>query len=82
MLRQVTLREANQHLSRYVRSVEEGHEVIITRRGRPVARLVRIEPERQLSSEQSAALERTRERMRRGYDLGGRMPPRDELHER
>jgi prevent-host-death family protein len=35
----IGLREANQQLSRYVRAAEEGHEVIITRRGRPVARL-------------------------------------------
>jgi hypothetical protein len=37
---------------------------------------------RQLSPEQLAALERTRQRMKEGYDLGGRMPSRDELHER
>ena len=43
-----------------------------------VARLVPVAAERELSPEQLAALERTRERMCRGYDLGGRMPPRDE----
>ena len=52
------------------------------RRGQAVARLVPVSAERQLSPEQQAALERTRERMRRGWDLGGRMPSRDELHER
>jgi prevent-host-death family protein len=79
---QISLREANQHLSRYIRSVEKGEEWVITRRGRPVARLVPVATERKLSSDQLAALERSRERMRRGYDLGGRMPSRDELHER
>ena len=82
MQQQVSLREANQHLSRYVKDVEQGQEIVITRRGQPVARLVPVERERRLSAEQSAALERTRQRMRRGYDLGGRMPLRDELHER
>jgi prevent-host-death family protein len=80
MLRRISLREANQHLSRYVRSVEQGHEVVITRRGRPVARLVAVDEERRLNPEQEAALARTRQRMDRGYDLGGEMPPRDELH--
>ncbi len=82
MQQQVSLREANQHLSRFVRDVEQGQEIVITRRGQPVARLVPVERERRLNAEQVAALERTRERMRRGCDLGGRLPPRDELHER
>lgn len=79
---QISLREANQHLSRYIRDVEQGQELVITRRGKPVARLVPVATERELSQEQLAALERTRQRMQHGYDLGGRMPPRDELHER
>ena len=82
MQHQISLREANQHLSRYVKTVEQGVELVITRRGKPVARLVPVAAKRQLSPEQLAALERTRERMRRGIDLGGRMPSRDELHER
>lgn len=82
MPHQISLREANQHLSRYVRSVEQGEEVVITRRGKPVARLVPVEGRRKLSAEQLAALERSLRRMERGADLGGRMPSRDELHER
>jgi len=82
MQHQISLREANQHLSRYIRIVERGEELVITRRGKPVARLVAVTTERRLSPEQLAALERTRRRMHRGYDLGGRMPARDELHER
>ena len=39
MERRVTLRQANQQLSRYVREVEDGAEVVITRRGRPIAEL-------------------------------------------
>ena len=82
MRHQISLREANQHLSRYIRSVEAGDELVITRRGRPVARLVPVSAERILSDEQQAALERSRLRMRRGANLGGRMPSRDQLHER
>jgi prevent-host-death family protein len=36
----VSLRDANQHLSRYVTAVEQGQEFVITRRRRPVAKLV------------------------------------------
>ena len=35
--------EAKTHLSRLLRRVEDGEEVVIERDGRPVARLVRIE---------------------------------------
>jgi prevent-host-death family protein len=35
----IGLREANHHLAKHIKAVEEGHEVIITRRGRPIARL-------------------------------------------
>jgi prevent-host-death family protein len=35
----IGLREANHHLAKHIKAVEEGHEVVITRRGRPVARL-------------------------------------------
>ncbi len=82
MQHQISLREANQHLSRYIKTVEQGQELVITRRGKPVAKLIPVAVKRQLSPEQMAALERTRERMRLGRDLGGRMPPRDELHGR
>lgn len=82
MTQQISMREANQHLSRYVQWVEEGREVILTRRGKPVARLVPVEQEKRLSDGQVEALERTRRRMKKGYDLGGAFPDRDELHAR
>lgn len=81
MQHQISLREANQNLSQLIKNVEKGEELVITRRGKPVARLVPVAAERKLSPAQLAALERTRERMRRGHDLGGRMPSRDEIYE-
>jgi prevent-host-death family protein len=78
----VSLRDANQHLSRYVTAVEQGQEFVITRRGRPVAKLVPVEARRELSEEQRAALERIRERMRAGYDLGGERIKRDDIYDR
>lgn len=78
----VSLREANQHLSRYVKAVEEGEVVVITRRGEPVARIVPEPTVRVLSNEQVEARARARERMERGYPLGGERVDRDLLHER
>ena len=45
----------------------------MTRRGRPVARIVPAQPsgERQLTPEQEAAHARTMTRLRKGWDLGG-----------
>ena len=78
----VSLRDANHHLSRYVTAVEQGQEFVITRRGRPVAKLVPVEARRELSEEQRAALERTRERMRIGFDLGGERFNREDVYDR
>jgi prevent-host-death family protein len=79
----VTIREANQHLSRYLEQVERGAEIIITRRGKPVARLLPIASGgARLSEAQQAARERLRERMSHGYPLGGTRVDRETLRER
>ncbi|MBL8529747.1 MAG: type II toxin-antitoxin system prevent-host-death family antitoxin [Burkholderiales bacterium] len=77
--RQVSLREANQHLSRYVAEVEKGAEVLITRRGKPVARLTGIPEHRRISREQRAALTRLKSGAR-ALQIG-RMR-REELYDR
>jgi prevent-host-death family protein len=41
----VDVEEAQTHLSRLLRQVDEGDEVVIERDGRPVARLVPLEPQ-------------------------------------
>jgi prevent-host-death family protein len=83
MDKEVALRDANQQFARYVRAVEGGESFVITRRGKPVARLVPVETgKRILTPEQQAARERARERMQRGWDLGGAKFNRDELYER
>lgn len=76
----VSLREVNQHLTRYVKAVEAGERIVITRRGKPVALLSPLaSEERHLSADQEAALERI---LSRNLHLGGVAPRRDELHER
>lgn len=55
MKQQITLREANQHLSRYIEAATQGDEVVITRRGKPVAKLVPITTEQAIPPERQAA---------------------------
>lgn len=43
-MRRVTVHEAKTHLSRLLEEVEKGGEVVISRRDKPIARLVPIEP--------------------------------------
>jgi len=40
IMREAGIREARQNLSSLIQEVEKGHEITITDRGRPVARLV------------------------------------------
>jgi prevent-host-death family protein len=59
MEQRVSLREVNQHLTRYVKAAEDGERIVITRCGKPVALLSPLpQPERSLSPAQEAALER------------------------
>jgi len=41
---QVNLHDAKTHLSRYVAHALEGHEVVIAKAGRPLVRLVPLDP--------------------------------------
>ncbi len=76
----ITLREANQGFSRYMREVEAGEEFVITRKGRPVGRLTPIGSRRVLTLEQQEARARTLERMIKGAPLGiGRVQSRRRL---
>lgn len=78
----VTLREMNQHFPRYVKTVEEGNEIIITRRGQPVARVSMISVKKELSAEQIKAKERLINLMKKGISLKGQSFSREDLHER
>ena len=78
----ISIREANQYLSRYIEAVQGGEEIIITRRGLPVARLTAVADSAKLSDRQKAARKRSLARMRKGYSLGGKIPVREALHER
>lgn len=82
MEQHISLREANQHFSRYIEAVQKGQQIVITRRGVPVAKLVGVSATREVSPEQEEARAHSLARMRRGYALGGLRVIRDELHAR
>jgi len=79
----IGLREANHHLAKHIKAVEEGHEVVITRRGRPVARLTAdVGVDRTRDPEWQAAYEGMVRLMAEGLPLGGIRMKRDEIYER
>ena len=83
MARHMSLREANQRFAQCIREVESGEEIVITRRGQPVARISPVRPARRsLTPEQEAALARMRALAAEGWTLGDQRFDRDEAHER
>ena len=80
-MKTVSAREANQQFSRLLGEVAAGEEVVITRRGRPVATLASYRG-RPLTPERRAAIERMVAMMKKGFPLGGLRATRDEMHER
>lgn len=82
MSKTVTLRDANQNFAKYVREVQAGEEIVITRRGEPVAKLSRVSGKRVLTPEQQAARRRALARMRKGWPLGIGKLDRDSLYDR
>ncbi|HEX6013130.1 MAG TPA: type II toxin-antitoxin system Phd/YefM family antitoxin [Geminicoccaceae bacterium] len=76
----ITAREANHRFAELLSTVEkEGRGFVVTKRGRPVARLVPVETEDRLTPERRAALECL---LATHWNLGIDLPDRDELHER
>jgi prevent-host-death family protein len=82
--RTISARDANQKFAELLRAVEAGAEFVVTRRGKPVARIVAAgeEATRTLTRAQEAALERTLKRLSAGWPLGGARLDRASLHER
>ncbi|MCC2665347.1 MAG: type toxin-antitoxin system prevent-host-death family antitoxin [Geminicoccaceae bacterium] len=80
-MRTVSAREANQQFARILGQASAGEEIVITRRGKPVAVLAPYRRQT-LMPEQKAAIARAVEMMRRGLVHDGRRFTRDEMHER
>ncbi|HSA81772.1 MAG TPA: type II toxin-antitoxin system prevent-host-death family antitoxin [Geminicoccaceae bacterium] len=80
-MRTVSAREANQQFARILGEAAAGEEIVITRRGQPVAVLAPYRRQT-LTPEQKAAIARVVEMMRRGLAHDGRRFTRDQMHER
>lgn len=80
----VTAREANQHFSKFLDAASRGEEVTITRRGKPVAKLVPVVPEKDPTEAAREAAEREAilARFEEGF-VGKRLDDwtRDELYD-
>ena len=79
MKQQISLREANQHFSRCIDAVERGAEIIITRRGKPIAKIVKVSRLREPSAAQLRAWDLLKSSAK---ELNIGKVVRDELHER
>jgi prevent-host-death family protein len=82
MTKTVTLPDANQTFARCIREVEAGEELVITRNGKPVARLMPVSRRRALTPQQEAAWQLLRAAMEQGLPIGAGPLDRDALHER
>ena len=81
-MRTISAREANQSFSKLLQAVAEGEEVVITRRGKPVARLAPIKGAAR-DADREAEIDRIIAHLREGVDLGNPVTwTRDELYER
>jgi prevent-host-death family protein len=80
-MRHVTAREANQRFAQLLSSVEDGEQVVITKRGRPVAVVSPYRPD--VSEERKMAIERMIASMDEPVELGApfRTFTRDEMHD-
>ena len=80
-MKTVPAREANQAFSRLLREAAAGEEIVITRWGEPVAKLVAVNSDI-LDKRRKRAAERLIRRLKKGVNLGGLRVSRDELYDR
>lgn len=81
MTYKVSAREANQHFSDILGRAAQGESVVITRRGEPVAQLVKYRSSA-VADDNSAAWDRLTATLETGVSLGGETFDRDDLYGR
>lgn len=79
---QVAISELDHHLAEYLKKVEKGGEIIITRRGKPIVKIISATQENSFTHGQEAAWHRTMNRLKKGCDLKVQKFNRDELYDR
>ncbi len=78
----ISLMTANQNFSKMIKQVELGEIFVITRRGRPIAKLTPHKLDKTNDPEWVSAYERMMENLNEGASLGGLRVRRDELYDR
>lgn len=81
-MRTVALTTANQQFSKLIKEVELGEGFLITRRGRPIAKLVAHTGDKSADPEWASAYRRMRLRLEEGAHLGGLRVDREDLYGR
>lgn len=81
-MRTVSLMKANQEFSKLVKEVERGESFLITRRGRPVARLVPHTGDKATDPGWAMARKRMMARLDEGASLGGLRVEREDIYDR
>ncbi len=81
-MRTVSLKTANQEFAKLIKEVERGEGFMITRRGRPVARLLPHTADKMADPDWSAAYRRMMERLDEGASLGGLKVKREDIYDR
>lgn len=79
---QVGLRDINQRLTEYIQMVEQGEEIVITRRGKPIAKLTPFSESSALSDAQRASLRRSLARAKKGFKFKEKTFSRDDIYDR
>ncbi len=80
-MRTISARTANQQFSKLLAAAASGEEIVITRRGAPVAKIVPATT-RDTSRERRIRIKRMVEMMRRGVHLGGIRVRREDIYVR
>ncbi len=80
-MKTVSAREANQRFSKILAAAEAGEEIVVTRRGKPVVRIVAVAAATATKRARDAAFRRLERLMRVGLPMGGLKIDRQALYD-
>lgn len=81
-MQSISLMNANQEFSKLIKAVEHGQEFVITRRGRPIAKLMPHRFDKTTDPEWQAAYDQMKTNLAEGASLGGLTSKRADLYDR
>ena len=81
-MKTISLTTANKNFSKMIKDVEQGEVFVITRHGRPIAKLTPHKLDKTADPEWVEAYERLMSQFEEGAHLGGLKINRDELYDR